>query len=93
VADDYASEGGEASDGQRLEAEGVGQRARGDHRADRDHAEDGQSQRKAGVAVEKGEGRVRIAKMIDVWMARDSTNQPERNWAGPEWKTQRRRRR
>src|SRR6266511_3062267 len=31
--------------------------------------------------------RVRMAKMTRVWVARDSTNQPVRNWAGPEWNT------
>src|SRR5450759_288574 len=35
-----------------------------------------------------GVRRVRIAKITKVWVARDSTNQPERNCAGPEWKTQ-----
>jgi hypothetical protein len=28
----------------------------------------------------KGMRRVRIAKMTRVWVARDSTNQPDRNW-------------
>ena len=31
---------------------------------------------------------VRIAKMTRVWVARDSTNQPVRNSAGPAWKIQ-----
>src|SRR6266536_3805576 len=31
--------------------------------------------------------RVRMAKMTRVWVARDSTNQPVRNWDGPEWNT------
>ena len=30
--------------------------------------------------------RVRMAKMTSVWVASDSTNQPERNRAGPAWK-------
>ena len=30
--------------------------------------------------------RVRMAKMTSVWVASDSTNQPERNSAGPAWK-------
>ena len=34
-----------------------------------------------------GMRRVRIAKMTRVWVARDSTNQPERNSAGPAWNT------
>src|ERR1039458_9079892 len=34
-----------------------------------------------------GMRRVRIAKITRVWVARDSTNQPERNSAGPEWNT------
>jgi hypothetical protein len=34
-----------------------------------------------------GMRRVRIAKITRVWVARDSTNQPERNWVGPAWKT------
>jgi hypothetical protein len=29
--------------------------------------------------------RVRMAKITRVWVARDSTNQPDRNSAGPAW--------
>src|SRR5664279_3395634 len=34
-----------------------------------------------------GTRRVRMAKMTSVWVARDSTNQPERNSAACAWKT------
>ena len=32
-----------------------------------------------------GMRRVRMAKITRVWVARDSTNQPDRNSAGPAW--------
>jgi DNA-binding XRE family transcriptional regulator len=48
-------------------------------------ATSGQGQ--AGVTEEDGMRRVGMAKMTRVWVASDSTNQPERNRADPEWNT------
>ena len=47
-----------------------------------DGAERGESSGRLGWLRKNGIRRVRIAKMTRVWVARDSTNQPERNCAG-----------
>lgn len=39
-----------------------------------------------GLLVKKGTRRVRMAKMINVWVAIDSMNQPARNSPGSAWK-------
>src|SRR6266545_7856755 len=41
-----------------------------------------------GVLWKNGTRRVRMAKMIRLWIASDSTNQPDRNSAGPALNTQ-----
>ena len=41
------------------------------------------SNTRPGLLRKNGTRRVRIAKMISVWVASDSTNQPVRNWTGP----------
>jgi hypothetical protein len=58
VGHDHAGQGGEESAGQRLEAEGGGQRRGRKQRADRGDAEGGEGQRQAGVAAEE---RARLA--------------------------------
>ena len=51
--------------------------------ADGDHCEGVSVRTLLGLLRKKGTRRVRMAKMINVWVATDSTNHPVRNSTGP----------
>src|ERR1035437_712318 len=93
VAGDHGRQRGVERGWQRLEAEGAGQRRGGEQRGGGGGTDGGggptaaRTSGRLGWLRKNGMRRVRIAKITRVWVARDSTNQPERNSAGPEWNT------
>ena len=81
VGDDHRDQDQEERGGNVGEAEHIGERARTAGSRRRGACDGVIIIGRLGVLRKNGTRRVRITKMIRVWVASDSTNQPERNSA------------
>jgi hypothetical protein len=86
VQSDEHHQDGEEGSGQRLESERAGDRGRGENPASAATPRTDSISGMLGLLRQNGTGRVRTTKMTRVCVARDSTNQPDRNRLGPAWR-------
>jgi hypothetical protein len=87
VGDDHHTQGHEECSGERAEAQDSGYRRCRQDRSDGDHGQCGQGEGRLGRLRKKRHPAGADREDDEVWVAKDSTNQPDRNSTAPACKT------